>query len=110
MSVASFYINDLLNPLLNSTKKKHRNERRDIILLRYESTLQALMGKRVEASDFTYWPGPGEHGKALLKCNAIVSKAVMIHNFNRIENMKFDTSFLIRIVHKRNATFLKVNC
>lgn len=59
---------------------------------------------------FTDWPGPGEHGKTLLKCNAIGSKAVMIHNFNRIENMKFGTSFLISIVHKRNATFLKVNC
>lgn len=68
------------------------------------------MGKRGEASDFTDLPGPGEHWKALLKYNAIASKAVMIHNFNRIENMKFNTSFLIRIVHKRNATFLKVNC
>lgn len=69
------------------------------------------MGKSVEESNFTNCLGPGEHWKALLKYNVIVSKAVMIHNFNRIEKMKFYASFLIRIVHKRNATlFLKVNC
>ena len=61
-------------------------------------------GWKMGTSDFTN--GPAHAGILKLLQWATVRKGVMIHNFSRIENMKFYISFLFRIVQRKRTLIL----